>query len=51
MCRNPITDPAGGSSTFGVTTVLDMFSKPDPVAGAKEQAGSRPDVWLYWTAC
>jgi imidazolonepropionase-like amidohydrolase len=30
--------------TFGVTTVLDMFSKPDLVARAKEQAGSRPDV-------
>ena len=32
------------SLTFGVTTVLDMFSKPDLVARAKEQAGSRPDV-------
>jgi imidazolonepropionase-like amidohydrolase len=32
------------SLTFGVTTVLDMFSKPDLVASAKEQAGSRPDV-------
>ncbi|WP_026422654.1 amidohydrolase family protein [Actinokineospora inagensis] len=32
------------SLTFGVTTVLDMFSKPDQVAEAKEQAGSRPDV-------
>ncbi|NUW30827.1 amidohydrolase family protein [Nonomuraea sp. SMC257] len=32
------------SLTFGVTTVLDMFSKPDLVAEAKEQAGSRPDV-------
>ena len=32
------------SLTFGVTTVLDMFSKPDQVADAKEQAGSRPDV-------
>ncbi len=32
------------SLTFGVTTVLDMFSKPDMVARAKEQAGSRPDV-------
>lgn len=32
------------SLTFGVTTVLDMFSTPDLVAGAKEQAGSRPDV-------
>ena len=30
--------------TFGVTTVLDMFSKPGLVASAKEQAGSRPDV-------
>ena len=28
------------SLTFGVTTVLDMFSKPDLVASAKEQAGS-----------
>ncbi len=32
------------SLTFGVTTVLDMFSTPDLVASAKEQAGSRPDV-------
>ena len=32
------------SLTFGVTTVLDMFSKPDHVAEAKEQAGSRADV-------
>jgi predicted amidohydrolase YtcJ len=32
------------SLTFGVTTVLDMFSTPDLVARAKEQAGSRPDV-------
>jgi imidazolonepropionase-like amidohydrolase len=32
------------SLTFGVTTVLDMFSKPDVVASAKEQAASRPDV-------
>ena len=32
------------SLTFGVTTVLDMFSEPDLVAGAREQAGSRPDV-------
>jgi imidazolonepropionase-like amidohydrolase len=32
------------SLTFGVTTVLDMFSKPDLVARAKEQAGARPDV-------
>ena len=32
------------SLTFGVTTVLDMFSQPDEVARAKEQAGSRPDV-------
>ncbi|SDM39105.1 amidohydrolase family protein [Allokutzneria albata] len=32
------------SLTFGVTTVLDMFSKPDLLAMAKEQAGSRPDV-------
>ena len=32
------------SLSFGVTTVLDMFSKPDLVAGAKQQAGSRPDV-------
>ncbi|HUQ61593.1 amidohydrolase family protein [Lentzea sp.] len=31
------------SSTFGVTTVLDMFSKPDVVAAAKEQA-SRSNV-------
>lgn len=32
------------SLTFGVTTVLDMFSTSDLVAGAREQAGSRPDV-------
>ena len=32
------------SLTFGVTTVLDMFSQPDLMASAKEQAGSRPDV-------
>jgi imidazolonepropionase-like amidohydrolase len=32
------------SLTFGVTTVLDMFSKPDLVASAKAQAGSRADV-------
>ena len=32
------------SLTFGVTTVLDMFSEPDLVARAKEQAGYRPDV-------
>jgi predicted amidohydrolase YtcJ len=32
------------SLTFGVTTVLDMFSKPGLVASAKEQAGSRLDV-------
>ena len=32
------------SLTFGVTTVLDMFSHPDLVASAKEQAVSRPDV-------
>jgi imidazolonepropionase-like amidohydrolase len=32
------------SLTFGVTTVLDMFSKPDIVASAKEQARSRMDV-------
>jgi imidazolonepropionase-like amidohydrolase len=32
------------SLTFGVTTVLDMFSTPDVVARAKQQAGSRPDV-------
>jgi len=32
------------SLTFGVTTVLDMFSKPGLVARAKEEAGSRPDV-------
>jgi imidazolonepropionase-like amidohydrolase len=32
------------SLAFGVTTVLDMFSKPDVVAAAKEQAGSRRDV-------
>jgi imidazolonepropionase-like amidohydrolase len=32
------------SLTFGVTTVLDMFSKPGQVAEAKAQAGSRADV-------
>ena len=32
------------SLTFGVTTVLDMFSKPDVVTSAKEQADSRADV-------
>ena len=32
------------SLTFGVTTVLDMFSQPGLVASAKEQAGSRPDL-------
>lgn len=32
------------SLTFGVTTVLDMFSKPDLVASARKQAASRPDV-------
>jgi imidazolonepropionase-like amidohydrolase len=32
------------SLTFGVTTVLDMFSQPGLVASAKEQASSRPDV-------
>ena len=32
------------SLIFGVTTVLDMFSKPDLVATAREQAGSRPGV-------
>ncbi|GAA3206921.1 amidohydrolase family protein [Dactylosporangium siamense] len=32
------------SLTFGVSTVLDMFSKPDLVARAKEEARSRPDV-------
>lgn len=32
------------SLAFGVTTVLDMFSKPDAVAAAEEQAGSRSDV-------
>jgi predicted amidohydrolase YtcJ len=32
------------SLTFGVTTVLDMFSTIDIVASAKEQAGSRSDV-------
>ncbi|MGW6332430.1 amidohydrolase family protein [Nocardia rhamnosiphila] len=32
------------SSTFGVTTVLDMFSQPGVVAEAKARAGSRPDV-------
>ncbi|GGS44073.1 amidohydrolase family protein [Actinokineospora fastidiosa] len=34
----------GQALAFGVTTVLDMFSKPDMVATAKEQAGSRSDV-------
>ncbi|HEY3829072.1 MAG TPA: amidohydrolase family protein [Solirubrobacteraceae bacterium] len=29
---------------FGVTTALDMFSKPDVVAAAKQQAGIRSDV-------
>jgi imidazolonepropionase-like amidohydrolase len=29
---------------FGVTTVLDMFSKPDVVTVAKRQASARPDV-------
>ncbi len=32
------------SLTFGVTTVLDMFSQPDMVTRAKEEAASRPDV-------
>lgn len=32
------------SLTFGVTTVLDMFSTPDLVDSAKEQARSRSDV-------
>lgn len=32
------------SLTFGVTTVLDMFSKPDLVARAKEQASACADV-------
>ena len=32
------------SLSFGVTTVLDMFSKPDMVARAKEEATLRPDV-------
>jgi imidazolonepropionase-like amidohydrolase len=32
------------SLTFGVTTVLDMFSEADAVARAKELASSRPDV-------
>lgn len=32
------------SLTFGVTTVLDMFSKPDVIAGAKAQAGTRTDL-------
>ena len=32
------------SLTFGVTTVLDMFSKPDLVARAKEQAGACAEV-------
>jgi predicted amidohydrolase YtcJ len=30
------------SLTFGVTTVLDMFSKPELVARAKEEAGTPP---------
>jgi hypothetical protein len=29
---------------FGVTTALDMFSKPDVVAVAKQQAGTRSHV-------
>src|SRR5690606_17969717 len=32
------------SLIFGVTTVLDMFSKPDTVATARAQADTRPDV-------
>ncbi|WP_104090252.1 amidohydrolase family protein [Arthrobacter sp. GMC3] len=32
------------SLTFGVTTVLDMFNKPDLVARSKAQAGYRQDV-------
>ena len=32
------------SLTFGVTTVLDMFSKPELVARAKEQARFRSDL-------
>jgi imidazolonepropionase-like amidohydrolase len=32
------------SLNFGVTTALDMFSKPDMVARAKEKAGTRHDV-------
>ncbi len=32
------------SLTFGVTTVLDMFSPPDLVAAARAQAAGRPDV-------
>jgi imidazolonepropionase-like amidohydrolase len=32
------------SLSFGVTTVLDMFSKPEVVAAAREQARSRLDV-------
>jgi imidazolonepropionase-like amidohydrolase len=32
------------SLTFGITTVLDMFSKPDVVASARQQAGSRSNV-------
>ncbi|WP_449372776.1 amidohydrolase family protein [Arthrobacter psychrolactophilus] len=32
------------SLTFGVTTVLDMFSKPEVVARARKQASSRLDV-------
>lgn len=30
--------------TFGVTTALDMFSQPDVMAAAKQQAGARSDV-------
>ncbi|GIH20772.1 amidohydrolase family protein [Rugosimonospora africana] len=30
--------------TFGVTTALDMFSQPDVMAVAKQQAGARSDV-------
>ncbi|MEQ4566444.1 amidohydrolase family protein [Paenarthrobacter sp. CAP02] len=32
------------SLTFGVTTVLDMFSKPELIAASKHEAGSRPNV-------
>jgi predicted amidohydrolase YtcJ len=39
------------SLTLGVTTVLDMFSKPGLVASAKEQAGSRPDVADVRSSC